>query len=186
MINKTKSTLLVFLFTCLVLIAAWMSHIITLRTITSKQAITESDESACNDTNLMFEKLPSYLKNNEYAVNLLRKECSFVTDSFLQDVNNDGNDEIFMQTTSLFCGNASCKDRTIYILNANEELFYASGFDMHFEKTTEPNQFNVVEQVRHWDDSPCCSNQNLTIKYKYNQKLPLLFEPVETELVKNE
>lgn len=169
-----------------IILTAYITNKVALRNSTVKTYISdvnigaggENNREACTDSNLMLDKLPQHVKENQNIINLLRKECSFVTDSFQRDINSDGNDEIFMQTTSLFCGNASCKDRTVYILSSGETLFYSSGYDMKFERSTTPGEFAVTEQIKYWGEPPCCSSKRLAIRYRYSQTSTKLFEPV--------
>lgn len=185
-----KKILFVVTYLLTILTTALVTFVIMKPVITSSfiekankvQKTGEFNRASCTDANLMLDQLPQYIKQNEYALNLLRKDCSFVVNSFQQDVNNDGLDETFMQTTSLDCGTGACKARTLYIITDKDSIFYEQGAGLYFEKTGSKDEFNVVKPVQYWNERPTYSSKELVVTYKYDKQEVAGFKPVNTSL----
>ena len=129
---------------------------------------------------LFIEELPSYITQNEYALKLIKDECYLVTDSFLQDIDEDGGDEVFMRVSKLSCGTAACKTREIYILDGEKTLYHQEGYDLAFRKTNNQNEFEIEEQIKYWNEPSCCSSKKIVIRYRYDKDRPSDFFPVNT------
>ena len=134
----------------------------------------------CPEEYLYLNELPSYITENPYAIALIKKECYLVTNSFLKDIDADNEEELFIQTSKLSCGTASCKTRDIYIVDNQETVFHKQGYDVNFRNVSEKNTFEVVEQIKYWDEPTCCSSKNLVVKYKYDGNNPILFKNIDT------
>lgn len=137
-------------------------------------------DTSCPVDDLYLDELPEYITQNTYAVNLLKDECSLVTNSFLNDIDADNEKELFIQTSKLSCGTASCKTRDIYIIDNQETVFHKQGYDTNFRNTDEPNAFEITEQIKYWDEPPCCSSKKLVIKYIYDPDNEFNFTDTDT------
>jgi len=152
-----------------------------------KHLITDNNNSQVIDTNIVcpdeylyLNELPNYISENPYALNLIKKECYLVINSFLKDIDSDSNDEIFLQTSKLSCGTAACKTREIYILDGEKTLYHQEGYDLAFRKTNNQNEFEIEEQIKYWNEPSCCSSKKLVIRYRYDKDKPSDFFPINT------
>ncbi len=144
----------------------------------------DSTDVTCKDEYLYLDDLPEYISSNQHAMEIIRDDCSLVTGSFLKDIDSDGEDELFMQTSRLSCGTASCKERSIYIIDDGKTVFNSNGYDASFKEAENSNEFEVIEQIKYWNEPPCCTSAHLSILYRYDPATPLLFIPIATEIKK--
>lgn len=112
--------------------------------------------------------IPENIKTNEYVMGLLKKGCLLYVESFSQDLDSDKTDEIFLITSKVSCGTASCKTRQLAIIDGTEQIFSKEGYGLYFQKTAKSDEFETVEQYRTEDDPPCCSDKVTVTKYVYS------------------
>jgi len=128
--------------------------------------VTQQENDAiisCSDEELHVGNLPLVIRKNRTIMSLLRKECLWLHNYDFFDLDNNGTDEIFLETSGMGCG--SCHVRFLYILSGDNIIFDKYSYDGVFRYTDTPNRFEIVKGF-----FELIANEGTLEKYEKNEK----------------
>lgn len=120
--------------------------------------------------------LPDFVKTNETAVNMLKKDCQMVYQIGNFDVTGDGIKDILLITEAIDC--VTCRATSLIIISNNEIILDKQVSNAMIRPvSSNPNAFELKEPIYLDGEGICCPKKATVSVYeyrKYNEDLPFV------------
>ncbi len=118
----------------------------------------------CPVDGLRIKELPDYARDNETVKKILTDNCFWGTTK-LVNIDQDGVDEILLETVGYGC--ASCHAQDMYIIDGDKVTFSYSGEDLEFKLTD--GGFSIIEPIRKSNEAYCCPSEKIKKEFRYSE-----------------
>lgn len=109
------------------------------------------------------------LKDNAFALGILKEKCLWLMDhsTLIADFDGDGKDEIAMITSGAGCG--SCHGQEIRIIKDNKVVFYKEGWEFTIRPIGNSSGFLLKQPIIKEDKGYCCPSEGVVEEYRANK-----------------